>query len=204
MSRSEAALKARRLAEKHAAGEALTGDDWAFLEGQLKSSADPDELGSLLYLCRALGDPSRVPLVEPHLQSKDPGIASDALWALCWLGEAARFKPYMREAVDPGFAWDPTRKVGRRALAGAGLHLRTHRDREFAQLLIRWTPPEDQDELLDRTPPPGMSKYDLRWLFFEAGKAMGVAVGADPGVLIEDDELSAACVKRFLAERQDG
>lgn len=110
----------------------------------------------------------------------------------------------MLRAVDPGLPGDPTREIGRSALRGAGWHLRTHRDRDFAQPLIRWAPPENQDELLNLDPPPGMNVVDFSRLYSVAGHSMGVALGEDPDDVFEDEALYRACVKRFLVERQDG
>lgn len=204
MPRSESYIESRRLCYNISHGKILTDSELVFLTEKLKRSMEPAVLSDVFFCCRQIGDAGYIPLIEPYLWDENVDTAGMALWTLCWLGQAERLKSYILEAADTGFDWDPRREVGHDAFAGAGLYLKTHRDKDFAQLLIRWTPPEDEDDLFDRSPPPGMRRVDLSSFLRSAGKAMGVAVGADPKALIEDAALYSACVKRFLAERQDG
>ena len=136
-------------------------------------------------------------------------VAESALWVLCRLGQAGRWRSYILHSLDPGFEWDHGRDVGAKALSGMGWHLRTHEDLEFARVLISWAPSEDTG-LPDMARPPGVSEIKFELLQRDASMAMAMAVGIDPKALLDydplpdNDALRVAGVQRFLAERQDG
>jgi hypothetical protein len=179
----------------------ITPEQMTFLRAHINTDLPPRTISTLLSCFKLIGDQANAPLIEPYLHQQQTFLASGALWTLCWLGLAERYKSYIIEAVEPGFAWDEQREVSASAVGGAGLHLKTHRDRDFAQLILRWAPRDDDSF---RNPPPGVSRYALQSTRNAAQIATGYAMGADPYQLTEDDDLVADCIIRFAAERQDG
>ena len=181
----------------------VTEPQLRFISQTLRSEVCPKATSELLNCIQQIGDASNAFLVEPYLYKQKLDLASSAIWTLCWLGQAERHKSFIMEAVDPGFAWDQRRALAAHALAGAGWHLKTHRDRDFAQLILRWSTLEYNSPVYV-FPPPGLYPHDMRDIGDSARIAAGYAVGADPYELTESEDLIDASVKRFIAERQDG
>jgi hypothetical protein len=170
--------------------------DRAFLL-DLGKRALPDDLAEmLLRTFKVIGDPSAEPLVEPFLHRTDAPILVDvALQALWWMGLTAKYKPFILQAVEPGFAWDaPSADIHVTALYAAGSYLREHHDKEFARMIAEFAGRDyhaaDTEEESSR--------------IGAAQTAAGLAMGADPEALAYDDELEEKCCARFLAERKDG
>ena len=201
---SNAYSEARRISVSIASGAPATEAELEFLREQIADSDDREAILAALACFRQIGDPANAVLIEHYLWRKDIAFAKQAIWILCWLGRALAFKAYILEAVDTGFGWDPHRNVGCSALRGAGLHLHTAKDRDFSQLLIRWQPRDDWYDPFYVRPPPGLIDFEVRQITGSAGFGMGYALGADPEKLLNDEHLFNTCVKRFIAERQDG
>jgi hypothetical protein len=191
--------QARQICASLAHGVLITPEQMAFLRKHINTDLPPSTITELHNCFQLIGDPANATLIELYLHQQSPRLASSTLWTLCWLGLAERYKPYIIEAVEPGFAWDEEREVSGTAVSGAGLHLKTHRDRDFARLILRWALLDEYDDLF-----MGDSEMALRSTKNEAEIAAGYAMGADPFQLTEDDALVADCVRRFAAERQDG
>lgn len=193
----------RRMSAQLVKAIPFTREQMDFLRAQTEADLTPNTIGNLLTCFRQIGDPANVLLIEHYLGRKDPSVAGEALWVLCWLGQAERLKPYILEAVEPGFSWDGKRDVASDALMSAGHHLRTHRDRDLAQLILRWATREE-DDMFYLSPPAGQHRVYLEFNGDAAQTAAGIAVGADPAALVDDHALREASLKRFIAERQDG
>ena len=116
----------------------ITTQQLEFLKAQAKADIPSPAFDHLMACFKQLNDPLNVPLIEPYFYREDPAKAGPALSALCWLGQASRLKSYILQAVEPGFAWDPESEVSVSAFYGLGRHLITHRDRDFAQVVMRW------------------------------------------------------------------
>ena len=201
---SDAYHEVRRISVSLANGAPATEGEVKFLREKVLKSADRDAILAAIMCFRQIEDPANSVFVEPNLEKRDIGFAKEAIWVLCWLGQATKFKTYILQSVDMGFVWDPRRDVGCSALRAAGWHLRTAKDRDFSQLLIRWRPRDDWNDRFYVSPPPGLHDFEVRHITGSAGFAMGYALDADPEKLLDDELLVASCVKRFIAERQDG
>ncbi len=192
-----------QLSKKHTSETSITFQQLDFLRAQLKADVAASTFGTLAACFRQLNDPGNVPLIEPYISRKDPTKAAAALWTLCWLDQTERLKPYILEAIEPGLPWDNRRKVSNNAISGIGHYLRNHRDRDFAQLILRWATRGPDDEFY-KALPPGQRSIDLEMSANRARTAAGIAMGVDPSLLVDNEDLRDATVERFVAERQDG
>ena len=180
----------------------ITKQQLDFLRAKTQEDVSSPAFDNLIACFKQLNDPLNAPLIEPYLYREDPAKAGPALSALCWLGQAPRLKPYLLQAVEPGFAWDPERKVSVDAFYGMGRYLSIHRDRDFAQMVLRWTTLNDDD--LYRSLQQGASRGPLNHCRSAAEVSAGIAVGVDPADLVYDVDLIKRSVERFVPERQDG
>jgi hypothetical protein len=170
--------------------------DRAFLFALGKQSLPDNQTKLLLETFGVLGDPSAEPLVERFLRRTDaPALVREALGALWWMGLTGKYKPFILQAVDPGFAWDGEWPgVYVTALFAAGCYLRDHRDKDFATMIAN---------LAARDYHAADTEVE-REKISSAQFAAGLAMGADPKALAYDDELEEKSCARFLAERKDG
>ncbi len=99
--------------------------------------------------------------------------------------------------------WDETEDLMTGVPRAVGHHLLTHKDRDLAQLLVRWRRRAPGDPFVF-SKPYGRSYDQVRRIWNATDMGMGVAVGADPLALTDDQSLVDASVARFMAERQDG
>jgi hypothetical protein len=183
----------RKLCVKMSKNYAPTKEDLHFIRSKSPIFVDKYAINDLFCCFRILSDPMDAAFIDPYLQMKTPRIVALALWTLCWIGAGDRYKSYILAAVEPGFPWDESGDAAGGALTAAGYHLKTHHDRDFAQLIARWATRKETCE--DR----------IDTIISDAQMAAGYAVGADPARLADDDEeYTAASLARFLAERQDG
>jgi hypothetical protein len=170
--------------------------DRGFLFALGKQSLPDNQTKLLLETFGVLGDPSAGPLVEPFLRRTDaPAFVREALGALWWMGLTGKHKSFILQAVDPGFAWDGQQTaIFSSALFVAGTHLSEHHDRDLARIIAALAARNRDDA------DAGEESSKI----FAAHIAAGIAVGADPTALMEDDGLLDASCARFLAERRDG
>lgn len=195
--------RAFTISDKIANKEPIDDAEINFLIRETESKGYPNIARVVVMCLRELGNPLYAQHITPLLYEGNIELASVSIKALCKLGQGENNKAYMFRAVDVGLDWDPEREVGHGALWAAGMHLKNHRDRDLAQLLIRWAP-RDYNDPFYRNPPPGLPDWRVRSLSNAAGYGMGLALGADPEDLVYDDDLIIDCSKRFIAERQDG
>lgn len=192
-----------RIACNITGGKLPIPNDIMFLRSEIIVDYSEETISQVLSCFQFNGNPSHKDVIKPFLYKNNSTLAGYALWTLCWLGYANHYKTYILEAVEPGFAWDPKRDVAADALSGAGLHLKTNRDRDFAQLIMRWVTCDEDDDFY-QFPPPGVSQAHWEGSAQTARTAAGTAMGAESIAMIEDDALVDSCVARFIAERQDG
>ena len=203
MSEQAVNIELRRICAQLAQAVPVTPEQLDFLRAQTKADLAENTISNLLRCFQDIGNPVHAALIEPYLSRREPRVAGMALRTLCCLGQAERLKPYILEAVEPGFAWDEKRIVAKDALMGAGEHLRTHRDRDLAQLIMRWVIRDEEDDFY-LFPPPGQHRVYLESSANMAEMAAGIAVGADSAALVDDQAVIEESIKRFIAERQDG
>ena len=140
---SDNEIKIWNIYESLSRGAPQTPDDLAFFRSQANQPISVTATRSIFGCFRILCDPNDAALIEPYLRMQDSRIVASALWTLCWIGVGERYKNFTLTAVEPGFAWDEFGGAAHGALLAAGYHLKTHRDRDLAQLIVRWATHED-------------------------------------------------------------
>ncbi len=116
----------------------LTPEELQYLRSESQTTQDFDVARSIMSCFQWLNDPSNIPFVEPYLHKGDAYAADVAVWTLCWLGYGQHIKDYMIGCLEPGMPWDETEDLMTGVPRAVGHHLLTHKDRDLAQLLVRW------------------------------------------------------------------
>lgn len=163
---------------------------------QTQCALPSDQTHMLIDAIGLLHDAAAALSVEKFLNDTDhPGLASEALWTLCRSGLTMKHKEYLVKAINPGYEWDHLYKVQGTFLLCIGEYLRDNRGSDFECILCHLAGRNDDALLLSHRENSAVNI---------ARMAASIAMGADPGAVVDDRNLENACVARFLTERCNG